>query len=145
MKMRCSCRLLAGAAALVAIAGCTEPVGSVSGEVRYKGAPLPYGQITVFRADGRSASSVIEDGAFEIHKAPVGEVKVTVQSLSAPGARTMLFRPDGSKDDDDPPTPNDARGQKPVRIPDRYKDPAKSGLSFTIHAGAQTHDVDLQP
>jgi hypothetical protein len=128
---------------LLTIAGCAEPTGSVSGQVRYKGAPLPYGQITVFREDGRSASSVIDGGSYEIHKVPVGKVTVVVQSLAPPGIRTMMFRPDGSSGDEA--GMPQGRAPKKLAIPERYKDPAKSGLSLAVHAGEQTMDLDLQP
>ena len=34
---------------------------------------------------------------------------------------------------------------KYVRIPSRYADDKKSGLTYTVQPGAQTHDVELKP
>ncbi|OAI39061.1 hypothetical protein AYO40_06130 [Planctomycetaceae bacterium SCGC AG-212-D15] len=136
-------RLISALALVSLMVGCGEPTGFVSGEVRFAGAPLPYGQITMFREDGRSASSVIDNGYYEIHKVPVGTVTITIQSLPPPPMRTMMYRPDGSEGAGTAPAMPEKLKQR--RIPERYRDPTKSGLALTIEGGEQTHDIDLTP
>jgi hypothetical protein len=43
------------------------------------------------------------------------------------------------------PAAEEPRDGKHVAIPPRYQDPEKSGLTYTVRAGPQTHDIDLQP
>jgi ferric-dicitrate binding protein FerR (iron transport regulator) len=90
--------------------------GVVSGQVRFKGVPLGSGVITFLREDGRVGSSVIANGSYKIYKAPVGKVMVTVQGLR------------GNAD-----------------LPERYKDPAASRLTFVVAPKEQTYDLDLAP
>ena len=40
---------------------------------------------------------------------------------------------------------NEKRDGKYVPIPPRYRDPEKSGLTYTVRAGSQTHDIELRP
>jgi len=119
-----------GAALILGATGCggdsTGPI--VKGTVKYKGAPLPGGAVTLVSATDatqRTGSINEEDGRYAAVNCPVGDVKISI----------------------DGPTPSSAGPPKapPVTIPAKYKDPKTSGLTYTVVKGEQTHDIDLAP
>jgi hypothetical protein len=124
--------------ALPLVAACGgRPMGEVSGTVTLDGQPLALGTITFFSQDGTVWRSNVLDGAYRVAKVPVGPVKITVFAHPSPIPAVML-------DQIQPPPPPAYR--KPyVPIPDRYQDPDKSGLTYTVTRGTQTHDVALTP
>ncbi len=132
------------ALALTATACSRKP--SVSGEVTFNGQPLPFGTILFQGADGRVAHSLISDGRYTIADPPLGPVRITVRShpvlpASFPGGGGLPpSPPEGLA-----PKPPDERQTRHVPIPERYRDPEQSGLTYTVRAGKQTHDVKLLP
>src|SRR5712692_7061457 len=70
---------------LPAVAGCGARTGAVSGKVTFNGRTVSFGIVAFIGPDGGVASSQIEsDGSYRIAAAPVGPVKITVQSLPPP-------------------------------------------------------------
>jgi hypothetical protein len=153
---------------LLVVAGCGRATSKVSGKVRFKGTPLPGGQLT-FRPDDPKLNPVIaeidEQGRYEA-VLPVGTVKVSVDNrgLEPPakldgGAAIPLdlpLSPDAKKalqgkkaERPAPPARSDNEAKKPagryIRIPDRYYDVTTSGLDFTVQAGDMKHDIELSP
>jgi hypothetical protein len=105
--------------AVLAFAGC-GPKGvkkvTVHGTVTYKGQPLRSGMLTFVGAEWNSGAPIRQDGTFTITDVIPGEVKVGVMET-----------PQGSRagSPDEPRSP-------PVSLPDKYRDPEKSGLRYTI-------------
>lgn len=129
---------------LLAIAGCGEGAASVSGKVTYNGTPVSGGTITFHGTDGKVDGTWIDpDGKYIVTRAPVGEVKVTVE-VGRAGAPPKM-----PKSKDVPGHPGDKGGGtatgKPMVIPAKYKDPAQSGLTYTLKSGSQVIDIDLKP
>ena len=132
---------------LFAAVGCGPPKkvehADVSGQVSYKGQPLPGGRITFVAAKGGFAGSanIDEEGKYKV-SAPVGDVKIGVDNSmlraqrGAPKNAPRLQRP-GSED------PNLVKGHY-VNLPDKYAKPDDSGLTFKVEKGAQTHDINLE-
>lgn len=132
--------------ALLAALGCGGSA-TVSGKVTYKGEPLPWGSVVIYGADGKVESGRISpDGAYAVHKAPVGDVKmaVIVSDPSPRKASEMQLGAGAKKRTMRPPGIPDVPAIKFVPIPDRYKEPDQSGLNFTLKSGAQTIDLDLK-
>ena len=137
----------------LAAGGCGGATGSVSGKVTYKGEPLGGGQVLFYSVGQATATSPIgPDGTYNIDKIAAGPVKIAVETASAKPAK----RPPGI-----PTPPPDAmikdastsplynpQGQskgKYVPIPEEYGDAEKSGLTYTVTGGSQSHDIDLPP
>ena len=124
---------------LAFVAGCSRsaPTGDVSGVVRFDGNPLPSGTVAFVGEDGRSKSAMIQgDGTYHISKAPAGPVKITVQTFPpSPG----VVPPDT------PPASVKQASLRYVQIPEHYSDHTRSGLTYTVEPGTQTHDIDLVP
>jgi hypothetical protein len=118
------------AVGLLRLPGCLgEATGTVTGNVNFKGKPLPEGWITFFDRDGNGYRTFIHpDGSYTLSNIPRGTVKIAVE------ARKRAV-PDGPATD-------------PVRpyrhIPRRYSDADKSGLSLTVSAGPQDSNIDLK-
>jgi hypothetical protein len=128
---------------LLAALGCSSGSATVSGKVTYKGEPLPAGSVAIYGANGRVQSGPIAgDGTYTIAKAPVGDVKMTVVTPN-PSPETRQGK--RGRDPIKHPGAADAAPIKVVPIPDRYKEPDKSGLNFTLKSGEQTINLDLTP
>lgn len=134
--------LLCGSLVFVAATGCGAGTVSVSGIVKLQGRPLTSGTVLFHGPDGRVDHSLIaEDGKYIIPESRLGIVRITVQSHAA--------APSGLPTRGDPapgvaPSKRGAAG-KVVVLNNRYLDPATSGLTYTVHRGRQTHDIELEP
>jgi len=145
---------------LVVVVGCKSgnpnAPASVSGQVIYKGEKLTAGTVSFHSKDkGIYAAVIGADGTFRAVDIPVGDMQVTVDTEMAnpekekkaaeykggggggpkygkaggggvsKKAAPLSPRPDGA---------SSAEG-KYVKIPSKYSDPAKSGLTAKITAG----------
>lgn len=131
---------------LAAAAGCAETKGDVSGQVSFKGSPLPAGKVTFLCEGGDKPvlSANIRDGKYEIKGVPVGPVKITVatykpsKAVERPAGLGPTTRPGAEETPRAPP-------EKYVEIPSRYGHADQSPLTFDVKAGPQEHDIPLTP
>jgi hypothetical protein len=131
---------------VVLAAGCGDgekpPVetAEVSGQVIYRGEPLPGGQVTFTSADGEVVKNAIidENGNYKI-EAPVGDVKIAVnnQLLKEWNQRSPVLKRPGA------PKPTRMKGTY-VLIDRKYYSPETSGLTYTVKKGPQTHTIRFQ-
>ncbi|HEY7330363.1 MAG TPA: hypothetical protein VH592_22175 [Gemmataceae bacterium] len=136
---------------VIVLTGCGKGARSiesaeVSGKVLFQGKPLPGGRITFASANTAfAASELIEENGTYTIKAPVGDVKISVdnsmlqqQGGKMGGGKPKSFpRPPGKEEETRP-----VKG-KYVKIPSKFKDATTSGLTYTVKKGAQTHDIEL--
>lgn len=142
--------ILLFAASLLAI-GCNRSsrpkTVPVQGKVTWQGKPLPNGMVgfePVQAAEGvnRPASGTVgPDGVYHVSSyrpndgLVPGEYLVTVQSYVGDAKKDVLME-------------STTTAPMPVsRIPERYTNPAKSGLKFTVPTDARgplTYDIDLK-
>ena len=126
----------------------------VSGQVLFKGKPLPGGRVT-FAAikDGFASSAPIdENGNYQVN-APIGEVLISVdnrmfqprggagkgkRSAQTKGPDHHPKRPDAQEVEAEP-----SKGRRYVPIPGHYANCDTSGLTYTVKPGAQTYDIEL--
>ena len=133
---------------VMTVVGCSsegahiEKVVPVSGTLTYQGKPLEFYQVTFMPEDGRRPATGITDAAGKFTMgtndakdgAPPGMNKIAVvwvgpPSKSQPGSEAII---------DDP-----SKLPKPkVKVPDKYNDPATSGLSQDVPAGGM-NDLKL--
>jgi hypothetical protein len=126
---RCTGRLLGLVmVALLAAIGCTNQGVqklTVRGTISYQGQPLQSGFLKFVGKDGAySAANIQKDGTFTMTDVVPGEVKVGV--AEAPG---------GSKQ-------GGANAKSP--LPDKYRDPATSGLQYTITPETTQLVIDIK-
>lgn len=160
-------RLALGAVlfAILALAGCGRPVGTVTGKVTFGPKVVKGGNVTFVSTEGQPSMSttISEDGTYKIANATGGNYKVCVETMSVkgpppsiPSANTPKAQaldpgtkvPEGYT----PSSPADAslvaaraRGAKLyVHIPDSYSDSSKTDLSYTVVGGDQTYNIELK-
>jgi len=139
--------------ALVLFAGCSKSKGTITGKVTLKdGTPVPVGNITFWGADNRPAggSQLKSDGTYNIADAPVGDVKVTIETPPPRmGPVNMPKPPEGMsmpkemlpKEGGDAADPT----KKVVPVPAKYKTAGDTPLTYTIVKGTQEKNFTLEP
>ena len=159
------CVRLSILAMLAGTTGCGGPGhGKVSGRVLFDGAPLQGGKVYFRPVDGRAELVTVElrDSAQFSVELPVGEVLVCVDNRDLeprkptapatfnlpPAIRKVSSKLGGGKSPTPPPAPpadpTPAGSGKYVKLPEKYYSPDSSGLTFTVQAGDQQHDITLQ-
>jgi hypothetical protein len=136
---------LVGLAMLTASGCSSKDKAVVSGKVTLKdGTPVSAGTVTFWSNDGRSGLGVLKsDGSYSIGDAPVGDVKVTVETPPATqGPINMPPPPPGQKGMPPEMIPGggDVGGAgkiKIVPVPDKYKDQSTTPLTHTVTRGTQ--------
>ena len=134
---------------VLVVAGCSGGKGDVSGQVKFKGEPLPNGRVTFVCQAGTKEvfSSEILNGRYAISGIPAGLVRITVETFPPAPATTLPTKipggiPPNIKGMPPPGAPPPAPG-KYVAIPPRYGNVKESGLSYTVTTGQQEHDITL--
>jgi hypothetical protein len=133
MASRFAARTLGGgllAAVALLAAGCgSKPVGSVSGTVTYKGAPVKSGSVNFVSATGAADQAKLsESGAYTIPSLEAGEYKVYILPP------TPEPQPPGTKL---APPPK-------FEVPAKYQDAKSSGITKTVTGGKNDIPIDLK-
>lgn len=142
---------------LVAIApGCQKgnpnAPAKVTGKVTYKGSPLTGGNVAFHTKDaGNFNFSIGSDGTYNGTDLPVGDMVVTVETESInPNKKQAEYkgakgRPGAAKGMEMSPMPKGFQpgGGEYVKIPEKYADKNKSGLSVKLNSGTQVKDIAL--
>jgi hypothetical protein len=154
-------RRLAPLLLLGALAGCGPGEGTVSGQVKFKGKPLPGGRISFIPTDPRhppATATLDENGRYQLTVA-AGEVKISLDNRElAPlvnkgptglpqGLPGNIKLPRDVKAQAPPDQPQPQFEKLPgkyVEIPGKYYQIETSGLSYKVAPGAQTHDIELR-
>jgi len=135
--------------ALLAATGCGG-TADVAGKVTFQGKPVVFGTVVVIGSDGIPKSGAIQpDGTYRVRGVKTGTAQVTVSSPPPPGVATA-GKKKGGRDEDDDRRPADAGNAVSPEvakgwfaIPDKYADPARSGLTAEVKSG-QPVDIDLK-
>jgi hypothetical protein len=137
---------------LLTAVGCGSK-GTITGTVSYQGKPIPAGTIIFSPDSGEpAANGPIADGKYTVDKVPPGPAKVSVSSSYSEGFTSPMqvaMQKSGGKPPGEMPEgarklmEGSAQAQKGIKIPEKYGDAAKSGLTYTVKSGKQTHDIDL--
>src|SRR5579875_97981 len=136
---------------LTLFVGCSSK-GTVSGKVFYQGNPLPGGRVTFLQEHGAFHSVIHEDGSYQITGISPGLATITVSSPMEKAAENAKARKveispemaklleEAKKHMGDP----EAGKRRYMAIPHHYKDPDKSGLTYTVKSGVQQFDIQLK-
>jgi hypothetical protein len=125
----------------VTVAGCSKPRGQVSGKVFFQGEPLDSGTVTIVGQDNYKAYCAIgPDKTYSFDNVPLGPAKIAFESHHRvpPGFQNGKPPPKIAQVKEERPAP-------PLPIPEKYKNPEESGLTFTVTAGKQTFHIKLNP
>jgi hypothetical protein len=139
---------------LLLVLGCSGgskgTAARLSGSVKYKGTAVTAGMITFIAKseDGKAAGTYLApinaDGTYSIAQLPAGEFQVAIETESANPKRASS----GPYQKMQGPRPEKASSAEAakgayVKIPSKYADPKKSGLTVTLTSGKNTKDFDL--
>ncbi len=126
---------------LAVLAGCGPRLGTVSGEVKFKGQPVANAVIKIQSQTGKKvvAQGTVADGKFTVGGVPVGPAKISIQQVAPPPPPKDKDKGKGKG------TPKTATPPPPT-IPAKYQQFDSSGLECTVTAGEQTiPTIELQP
>ena len=120
--------------ALAALAGCggDGAKAALTGKVSYNNAPVTGGTLTLIPATGMPFPITIKyDGSFDIGDAPVGLMKVTINTDNVASAQGYQM-PRGMTPPKDMKMPevDESKTPKKVAIPPKYKSADTSGLTW---------------
>ena len=108
---------------------------TVTGQVTYRGNPLPSGSVNFFDAHQNIVgTATIANGSYSIANVPPGSVKISVT--------TPLVPPTDRRH----PPPKDMPGGQlapSMPIPLKYGNPEQSGLAYEVQPGKQEHKIEL--
>jgi hypothetical protein len=134
------------AGGLFILSGCGQKVTEVTGTVKMTGQPVTLGEISFIGEDGRLDTSQIQNGAYALHRAPVGKVKITVKSIQPV---PYVNRRGGMKNAPDSGealrTPESESNAKNVEVPKKYNDADTTDLTYEVKSGKQEYNIDLTP
>jgi hypothetical protein len=145
------CAVIVACIALLPLLGCGEDDGigqrySVSGKVTYKGELLKAGNVNFLPdaagASGRGASGVIQAGYYSMTTLTPGDgvlpgnYKVGINANYTDMSEAAK-QPGGIY------TGNKYAGPRIKVIPEKYTNPATSGLTFEVKPTSNTFDIDL--
>lgn len=137
-------------ASLCAVAGCGASKADVTGTAAYRGKPLVWGTVTVIASDHMPYYGAIHaDGTFTIKNVPLGSARVGVGSID-PYYEPKFDKPEEKARYEElrarvnvqllPKPPKGAW----FRIPAKYNDPLKSGLTADVVAPTTTLNLTLE-
>jgi hypothetical protein len=134
-------------------AGCNKFGGDVSGKVTVDGKIVQTGSVIFHCENGMSGTAIInDDGTYTVVRPPKGMCKVTVQSVPpgtaqpGSGVKVPSVGADNDKDKSKQPELPTSGSTKIeyIEIPDRYRDPAKTPLTFEVTSGGHTFNIEMK-
>jgi hypothetical protein len=127
--------------------GCSATPGTVSGKVTYKGATVKGGHVSFANMENTefAMAPINPDGTYTAERVPLGEVKISVETLSA----KPVILPKGAQikslpGKELPEVYQPKSSDRYVKIPPEYSNPEMSGLRYTVTSGPQTKDIELK-
>jgi len=139
--------LLAG----IVVSGCSryeyrlpDTGATLEGTVTYRGEKVPLAQLNVLSEKGQGIGQIEEPGRYLIQSAPLGEVKIGVntESMRSQAISQQMaasYKGPGAKGSGRAPPP------KFISLPAKYQDPETSGITTTVRKGKNTFDIVLEP
>jgi hypothetical protein len=133
---------------LLGLAGCSryearlpETGAVLAGTVSLGREQVPMAMVIVVGEKG-SATGQVESGQYKVENAPLGEVKIGVNTEAVKGqliSQQMAqgYKGPGSKGGSRPPPP------KLIEVPSKYWDAEKSGIKTTVKRGNNTYNIEL--
>jgi hypothetical protein len=141
--------VLVAAIALLLLGGCGQRTGPavVEGTVTLDGKPVANAFIVFVSSDGRATLPALirSDGSFRVERAPVGQVKVSIDGVPDAGL-PLEMPPPASRPNEDPELALIRKGLAvSARVPPRFKNPEQSGVFLELGPGLNLGcRIDLQ-
>lgn len=111
---------------------------TLEGAVTYKGKPVPYALVIASAGDSPAATGNADaSGKYSLQNVPLGTVQIGVNSEAGKGMMMGQIQASGQGE-------KKAPLPKFVDVPEKYADPASSGVTTTVSEGANTFDIELK-
>lgn len=147
-------RFITVAIVVLSLVGCGPRTGVVSGEVTYKGKPIPGGLLTFRPADQSQNSATYElgrDGKFTL-ELPVGEAAICIDNrefeprpATAPAIPPgMNLPPEVVKSMQASSKESSKVSDRWVKLPEKYYQIETSDLKITVKGGQQTEVIEFK-
>ena len=122
-----------------------ESGATLTGAITFQGNPIEFAQVTVLSADGKSSMTgkVLDNGKYKVENAPLGEVKIAVNTMAARGDFESKTRSQNAAAMD-PNASKKISAPKFTDVPTKYYDAANSGIKTTVKEGENTFDIKLE-
>jgi len=141
-------KLLLGLAGGALLAGCRVPEirlpetgATLEGTIQYGGDPVAIALVIVANDTASATGYVESNGRYKVENVPIGEVKIGVNTEAARGqyisqSMAQSYKGPGGKG---------GKGALPkfVSVPQKYWEPATSGITTTTKKGLNTFDIRL--
>ena len=123
--------------------GCGGGKGDVSGKVTYKGQALASGSVQFMSPAGALVADIGTDGTYKVVGVPSGTSKISVSCQDDDGYMKYMHALAASSKDKSKPKPKGSPDDF-SKIPAKYNDFEKSGLTCEVKSGPQTFDIELK-
>lgn len=129
---------------LLAVAGCGQQLGSVSGKVTFRDRVVVYGTVFALCSDGITRPTNIEpDGSYRFENLPTGQIQFAVISPE-PAEVDLSARRAGRGGGPMPGSAPAIDKSKWFAIPEEFGDPRRSNVSFTLNAVGMVYNIQLR-
>ena len=139
------CLLVSGFLGLLTCTGCGKsvPSGTVTGKVLLEGKPVPAGCTVSFVSDKFTAAGKVgTDGSYTLLDA--GKPNIFAATYKVSVASPAQRMSDADYDKLMTAGGTGAAAPPPAVIPEKFQNPATSGLSYPVKEGLNTIDIDLK-
>lgn len=120
-----------------------ETGATLEGTITYGSEKVPAALIIVANASGSATGHVDEStGRYKVENCPLGEVKLAVNTAPVRGQMQGKLM-SGYYKGPEAQKKGIVAPPKIVDVPSKYANPDTSGLSTTVAAGSNTHDIKL--
>lgn len=139
--------LLAMILCTAGLAGCggMKKKAVVSGKITYKGEALGNGTVVFIGKDGKGGSSPISaEGNYRVNDLPTGSMKITVETTPTESSGAINMPGVADKMPKMTVESNSGGPGKYVQIPEQYKKPDQTPLTYDVKSGDQKHDIPLE-
>jgi hypothetical protein len=120
-----------------------ETGATLEGTIKYGDEPVEYALIQVLGPQGVGTGIVGEDGRYRVENAPIGEVRIGVNTAAAQGQYQSKMMASGVYKGPEAKGKGRVVGLKFIQIPQKYYDPDTSGIKTTVNKGANTFDITI--
>ena len=121
----------------------TATNATLEGKVTYNGQPVPHALLIVAGTDSRTVN-VGADGRYKIDQAPLGQVKIGVNTAAAKGRFMAEAAAKGQKGPGGAAAQGTGAMPQLVEVPEKFHSPGTSGIETTVKEGANTFNIELK-
>jgi hypothetical protein len=118
-----------------------ETGATLEGTIKYGDEPVDYAMLQVMGANSVATGTVQEDGRYRVENAPIGEVRIAVNTAAAQGQYQSKMMASGVYKGPEAKGKGKVVGLKFVKVPEKYANPDTSGIKTTVNKGANTYDI----